>query len=138
MTTMLKLYPSFLFALSVLVLLSMTTAIAQEGLLDGKIFVGQARERHIKKVNDDELKFVKGEFYSSFYAQRGFSEGVYTAREEADKIYFEAETMNPKQGNIKWRGVVRGDSIDVNFQWRKKGWLSNTEIDYSFSGELKK
>ena len=137
MTNMLKIYLSFLFTLSILILFSMAAAIAQEGLLDGKIFVGQARERHIKRVDFDELKFMNGEIYSSFYAQRGFSQGVYTARAEADKIYFEAETVNPKQGNIKWRGIVHGDSIEVNYSWRKKGWLSDTEKNYSFIGELK-
>ena len=138
MANILKICSSFVFALSILVLFSMTAAIAQESLLDGKIFVGQSRERHIREVNDDELKFMKGEFYSSFYGQRGFIEGVYTASAEADKIYFEAETVNPKQGKIMWRGIVRGDSIEVNYRWRKKGWFSNTEIEYLFNGELKK
>ena len=57
---------------------------------------------------------------------------------DADKIYFEAETINPKQGRIKWRGIVHGDSIEVNYRWSKKGWLSDTVKDYSFNGRLKK
>ena len=55
-----------------------------------------------------------------------------------DKIHFETETVSPKQGRIKWRGIVHGDSIEVNYHWSKKGWLSNTEKDYLFQGTLKK
>lgn len=138
MTSLLKKYPSILFALSISILFSMSSAIAQEGILDGKIFVGQSSERHVRNFNDEELGFINGEFYSRFYAQRGFVEGAYEAKADADKVYFEAETVNPKGGNIKWRGIIDGDSIKVDFRWSKKGWLSNTEIDYLFNGELKK
>jgi hypothetical protein len=46
--------------------------------------------------------------------------------------------VSPKQGKIIWRGIVNEDAIEVNFHWRKKGWLSDTEKDYSFNGKLKK
>ena len=68
--------------------------------------------------------------------KRCFGSG--TARTQEDKIYFEAETMSQKQGKIKWRGIVHGDSIEVNYRWSKKGWLSDTKKDYSFNGKLKK
>ena len=129
----------FLITLSLSILFSVTMVIAQEGLLDGKVFVGQYREKHKRgAVKEDELRFMNSEFHSIVYGQRGFNEGVYTARAEADKIYFEAETVNPKQGKIKWRGIVHGDSIEVNYSWSKKGWLSDTVKDYSFKGTLKK
>jgi len=113
----------------------MTIVIAQEGLLDGKVFVGKYREDHKRgAVKEDELRFTNSEFYSTVYSQRGFNEGVYTARAESDRIYFEAETVNPKQG----KGIVHGDSIKVNYRWRKKGWLSDTVKDFSFNGTLKK
>ena len=128
----------FLLTLSLIILFSVAIVIAQKGLLDGKVFVGQSREKNIRAVEEDELRFIDGRFHSITYRQKGFNEGVYTARAEGDKIYFEAETVNPKQGKIKWRGIVRGDSIEVNYRWSKKGWLSNTEIDYSFEGTLKK
>ena len=128
----------FFFTLSFLIMFGITIVTAQEGLLDGKTFVGQSIEKHIRAVTEDELRFMNGKFQSLVYGQRGFSEGVYTARAEEDKIYFEAETVNPKQGKIKWRGIVHGDSIEVNYRWSKKGWLSDTEKDYSFNGTLKK
>jgi len=107
-------------------------------LLDGKVFVGQSKEKHKRAVKEDELRFMNGEFQSIGYGQKGFNEGVYAARAEEDKIYFEAETVNPKQGKIKWSGIVHGDSIEVNYRWSKKGWLSDTEKDYSFNRTLKK
>ena len=81
---------------------------------------------------------MNSEFHSIVYGQRGFNEGVYMARAEADKIYFEAETVSLKQGIIKWQGVVHGDTIEVDYRWRKKGWLSDTVKDYSFKGTLKR
>jgi hypothetical protein len=128
----------FLLTLSLIILFCTTIVIAQKGLLDGKVFVGQSREKNIRAVKEDELRFVDGKFHSISYGLKGFNEGVYTARAEEDKIYFEAETVNPKEGKITWRGIVRGDSIEVNYRWSKKGWLSNTKIDYSFEGTLKK
>ncbi len=138
MTNMFKICQLFLFTLSLVILFSVTIVIAQEGLLDGKVFVGQSKEKHKRAVKEDELRFMNGEFQSIGYGQKGFNEGVYAARAEEDKIYFEAETVNPKQGKIKWSGIVHGDSIEVNYRWSKKGWLSDTEKDYSFNGTLKK
>ena len=115
-----------------------TIVTAQEGLLDGKVFVGQYREKHKSAVKEDELRFFDGEFHSLGYGQKGFNKGVYKARADDDKIYFDVETKSPKQGKISWSGIVHGDSIEVNYRWSKKGWLSNTEKDYSFNGTLKK
>ena len=138
MRNMLKICQLFLFALSLVFLFSITIVIAEEGLLDGKVFVGQSLEKHRRAVKEDELRFMNGKFHSIVYGQRGFNEGVYTARTQEDKIYFEAETISPKRGKIKWHGIVHGDSIEVNYRWSKKGWLSDTKKDYSFNGTLKK
>ncbi len=138
MAIMFKICRLFLLILSLVFLLSLTDVIAQEGLLDGKVFVGQSREKHKRAVKEDELRFLDGKFHSAIYAQRGFNEGLYTAKAGEDEIYFDAETVNPKKGNIKWRGIVRGDSIEVNYRWGKRGWLSNSEKNYSFNGSLKK
>jgi hypothetical protein len=115
-----------------------TIVIAQEGILDGKKFVGQYRENHKRTFKADELRFFNGKFHSIVYGQKGFNEGVYIARAEEDKIYFEAETVSSKQGKIIWRGIVHEDTVEVNYHWSKKSWLSDTEKDYSFKGTLKK
>ena len=126
------------FTLSFIIVFGITIVTAQEGLLDGKVFVGQYREKHKSAVKEDELRFFDGEFHSLSYGQKGFNKGVYKARAEDDKIYFDVETKSPKQGKISWSGFVHGDSIEVNYHWSKKGWLSDTEKDYSFNGTLKK
>ena len=138
MTNMLKICQLFLVTFTLVILFSITIVIAQEGLLDGKVFVGQSIEKNRRAVKEDELRFMNGKFHSIVCAKRGFNEGGYTARAEEDKIYFEAETVNPKQGKIKWSGIVHGDSIEVNYRWSKKGWFTSTEKDYSFNGTLKK
>jgi len=48
MTNMFKICQLFLFTLSLVILFSVTIVIAQEGLLDGKVFVGQSKEKHKK------------------------------------------------------------------------------------------
>jgi hypothetical protein len=135
---MFKIRLLFFFAFSFVFFFSISIVIAQEDILEGKVFVGQYRENHKKPVKEDELRFMNGEFHSVRYDQRGFNGGVYTARVEEDKIYFEAETVNPKQGKIKWRGTVHGETIKVSYRWRKKGWFSDTEKEYTFNGTLKK
>jgi hypothetical protein len=138
MAIMFKICRLFLPTLSLVFLLGLTSVTAQEDLLDGKVFVGQSRENHKSAFKEDELKFLDGKFHSVVYGQKGFDEGLYTAKAEEDEISFNAETVNPKQGIIKWRGIVRGDSIEVNYRWSKKGWLSDSEKNYSFNGTLKK
>ena len=126
------------FILSLVTVSTITSVAAQEGLLDGKVFVGQYREKHKGAVEKDELRFANGEFDSNVYSQMGFKVGEYTSRAEKDTIYFEAKTVSQKQGVITWGGKVRGDSIEVSYRWSKKGWLSDTVKNYMFSGTLKK
>ena len=138
MTNMFKIHQVLIFGVILVIMFSTAVAAAQEGLLDGKIFIGRYREKHKRVVTEDELKFMNGEFHSVGYGQKGFNGGVYKASLEADGIYFEAETVSPKNGKIKWRGIVRGDSIEVNYQWSKRGWLSDTKKDYLFNGTIRK
>ena len=137
MTSMVQISKLSFFSLSLVITFGIACVIAQEGQLDGKVFVGQYRENHKKAIKEDNLSFINGEFYSVGYGQRGFEKGVYVARVEEDKIYFEAETVSPKRGKIEWRGIVHGDSIEVKYRWSKKGWLSDTVKDFSFNGTLK-
>jgi len=138
MTIRVKKRRELFFTLSLVIVFSTTIAVAQEGQLDGKVFIGQYREKHKRAFKKDELRFMNGEFHSTGYGQKGFNGGMYKAKTVADKIYFTAETVSSKQGKIIWRGIIYGDSIEVNYQWSKKGWLSDTQKDYLFSGTLKK
>ena len=119
-------------------LCAVSIVFAQEGLLDDKVFFGRYKENHISTVKEEKLTFMDGELHSMAYAHKGFTKGVYTAVIKQDGIHFEAVTVSPKQGTIDWRGIVSGDSIVVKYQWRKKGWLSDTVRDYSFIGTIVK
>ena len=112
--------------------------LAQEGLLDRKVFTGRYQENHISSLKEEELKFLDGQLVSMIFARKGFVEGVYTAVVKKDGIHFEAVTVSPNQGTIDWRGIVYGDSIVVNYKWRKKGWFTDTVKDYSFNGMMVK
>jgi hypothetical protein len=138
MSWLIKLKHFFFLAFSLVFLFGVPWARAQEGLLDGRVFVGESREIHIGAAKNDEIKFVNGEVYAILWEGKDFKAGAYTAAYEKDAIVFEAETISPKQGTIKWRGIVRGDAIEVNYQWRKKGWLSDTVKDYAFKGIQKR
>ena len=111
---------------------------AQEGLLDDKVFLGSYNENHKSTVKEEQLTFMNGELHSVAFARMGFTKGVYTAVVKRDGIHFEAVTMSPEQGTIDWRGIVSGNSIVVDFQWKKKGWLTDTIRDYSFTGTIVK
>ena len=77
MTNMLRICRLFLIIPGIVILFSMTIVIAQECLLDGKVFVGQYREKNKRRaVKEDELRFMNSEFHSIVYDQRGFNEGV--------------------------------------------------------------
>jgi len=111
---------------------------AQKGLLDDKVFIGRYKENHISHVKEEEIKFIDGELHSMVYARKGFTKGAYTAVVKQDGIHFEVFTVSPEQGTIDWRGIVSGGSIVVKYQWRKKGWLTDTVRDYSFIGTIVK
>lgn len=139
MSNIFKICQVFLLTFGLVVLFSTTATVnAQEDPLEGKVFTGQFREKHIRAVEEDELRFIEGEFHSKVHGQKGFNGGVYTVRAAEGRIHFEAETVSPKQGKIRWRGIIHGDSIEVDFRWIRKGWFSDTVKDYLFNGTLQK
>ena len=133
---------SWILVPSVVVWLSAAVGIAtisaSESLLDGKRFVGQYQEYHKNGMKDDEIKFQNGTIYSRAYDDEGFAGGAYTARREKKVIYFDAEMTHASGGNgrIKWSGVVRGESIDVDYRWIRKGWFTDTIKYFVFRGTL--
>ena len=50
MINIFKIFQLFIFTLSLVILFNITVVIAQEGLLDGKVFVGQSIEKHKRAV----------------------------------------------------------------------------------------
>ena len=130
------LVPSVVAWLSVAV--GIATISASESLLDEKRFVGQNQEDHKNGTKDDEIRFQNGTIYSRAYGDQGFAKATYTARNENNVIYFDAEMMlaNGGNGRIKWSGAVRGESIDVDYRWIRKGWFTDTVKYFVFRGTL--
>lgn len=112
--------------------------IASNGILDGKKFVGPTGEKGKETHHEDVLIFDNGMFTSSACIPLGFKEGPYTTRVEGDTIYFQAKTMSPKHGKIMWKGTLKGNTLDVHYNWIKKRWLWTISIEYWFKGTLAK
>ena len=107
-------------------------------LLDGQIFVGPTGEKGKKTHHIDELKFQNGKFTSSKCFEFGFTGGPYTATVEGDMIHFQAETISPTHGKMVWTGTLKGDSLEVNYNWTKERWFWTTYREYWFKGTLEK
>jgi hypothetical protein len=81
--------------------------------LDGRRFDGIVLERGKCAGDADSLIFEGGRFRSTACDRYGYGDGAYTATQAAGEIAFEAETVSPRYGTLRWRGVVRGPRLDA-------------------------
>ena len=88
---------------------------------------------------NDILTFRDGSFQSSYYAERGYDKGEYATVTRVNSISFEAKTVNPLEGGIFWKGVVKGNVINGSYIYTKKGWFifGDTTKEKNFKGSLK-
>lgn len=112
--------------------------IYSPGILDGKKFIGPTGEKGKKAHHEDVLSFDGGKFTSSACFQYGFIGGSYTTRVEGDTTYFQAETISPTHGKMIWEGALKGETLDVYYNWTKERWLWTTFREYWFKGTLVK
>ena len=111
---------------------------AASHLLDGQKFIGPTGEKNKKVHHEDVLSFSDGKFTSSECFQYGFKGGPYTTTIEGDKIHFQAETISPTHGKMVWQGTLKGDTLDVTYNWTKERWFWTTYREYWFKGRLQK
>ena len=116
--------------------LKSNTAVSH--LLDGKKFSGPTGEKGKKVHHEDVLSFRDGKFTSSECFQYGFKGGPYTITIEGDTIHFQAETISPTHGKMVWQGTLKGDTLDVTYNWTKERWFWTTFREYWFRGTLQK
>jgi len=107
-------------------------------LLDGKKFIGPTGEKGKKVHHEDVLNFSDGKFTSSECFQYGFKGGPYTTTIEGDTIHFQAETISPTHGKMVWQGTLKGDTLDVAYNWTKERWFWTTFREYWYRGNLQK
>jgi hypothetical protein len=95
---------------------------AQAGILDGKNFIGEfGKKGKSADAKKDEIIFKDGKFRSMACDPYGFGDAPYRTKVDGETIAFEAETMSPKNGKIKWMGTVKGDQIEATFTWYASG-----------------
>jgi len=117
-----------------LLLLSAAGAGAEKMPLDGSTFVGTLTEAGKTKGDKDALVFKDGKFRSTACDAYGFTETAYTAAVSGVDTRFEAVATSPKEGTMKWKGNVKGHTIEGTAEWVKKG---QADIHYTFKGKLK-
>lgn len=120
-----------------LTLLVAGVALAAEsanGMLDGKTFSGTLGEKGKIKGDKDNYVFKDGTFRLTACDAYGFSAAVYTAKAEGDAIAFESTTQSTKEGEMAWKGTVKGDAVEGTAVWKKGGKAAE---DYWFTGTLK-
>ncbi|HEY3125091.1 MAG TPA: hypothetical protein VGK70_13650 [Thermoanaerobaculia bacterium] len=124
------------FSLAFALMLAVSApAWAQARLLDGSSFVGQIMEKGKEQGEQDEFLFKGGKFRATGCDANGFTEASYTIAQSDISTSFEAEAHSPKEGTMKWKGTVKGETIEGTAVWTKKG---QADITYSFKGTLKK
>jgi hypothetical protein len=105
------------------------------GSLDGKTFTGETGEKG-KTKGDAETFVFKGQTFDPLDCHKyGFSAAPYTSKEEGGRIRFEAETKSAKEGSMRWKGIVQGETLAGTMIWTKAG---QAPITYWFKGMLKK
>ena len=101
-----------------------SVTLAAPGPLDGKVFLGEAGEKgKVADEKGDVISFADGKFHSSYCDQYGFNKGDYSARKEGNATVFEVETVSEKEGRLKWKGVLKDNSLEGTFtHYRKPAW----------------
>jgi hypothetical protein len=103
--------------------------------LDGKTFSGTLGERGKTKGDKDDYIFKDGAFRSTACDAYGFSAAAYAAKAEGTAIAFESTSHSAKEGEMAWKGTVKGDAIAGTVVWKKAG---KAPKDYWFKGALQK
>jgi hypothetical protein len=109
------------------------------GALEGKVFVGHTGPLGSTAIDgEDEIIFKNGRFLSTACNTWGFESAPYRATVMPDGIHFEALTHSPRHGQIHWRGVVVGNTLEATYLWTKHRWYwFDAREERRFEGKLK-
>jgi hypothetical protein len=114
-------------------------APAINGTLEGKVFVGHTGPLGSTAIDgEDEIIFKNGRFLSTACNNWGFGSAPYQAAVKPDGIHFEALTRSPRHGQIQWRGVMAGNTLEATYLWTKHRWYwFDAREERRFEGKLK-
>ena len=131
-----KPFPNILFGL-ILAALSMTLLTGPSSAMEPRTLDGNVYTT-ILNGESDRLTFKDGLFHSNLYAGRGHDKGEYTTVAEGNKIWFEATTVSPHEGELIWNGVIEGNAINGSYLYTEKGWFifGDTTRKRNFQGKL--
>jgi hypothetical protein len=107
-------------------------------VLEGKVFVGHTGPLNGPVNGEDEVVFKNSRFLSTACDKWGFDSAGYTATVQPDGIHFTSVTKSPKHGQISWKGVVSGDTMNATYLWTKERWYwFNAREERWFKGRLR-
>jgi AhpD family alkylhydroperoxidase len=108
-----------------------TAAPAKQGALDGGKYrvVGMSNG----KAERDTLVFERGMLHSLGCDMYGFAPGAYQAKKNGDAVDFEATIKSKAEGQIVWKGSVKGGKISGKLVWSKP---KQNPIEYTMDGQI--
>jgi hypothetical protein len=86
--------------------------VSTDAGLDGKRFDGIVLEPGKTAGDADTLIFEGGRFRSTACDRYDYGDGAYSVTASDEGLCFEAETVSPKYGMLRWHGVVRDTRLD--------------------------
>jgi hypothetical protein len=86
-----------------LIVLSLTSTLAMAGALDGKTYTGPTGKTGKAASDEEEIRFMNGNFYSVGCAEWGFGEAAYTSQVAGDTISL--KPLQPALNTVKSSGL---------------------------------
>ena len=103
--------------------------------LDGQTFIGEVGKQGQPKGDKDTFVFKDGKFRSTACDPYGFKEASYQTALVGEVTIFSATAVSPKEGQMMWRGSLKGDQLEGTATWVKPG---KPVVENWFKGKLKK
>jgi hypothetical protein len=128
------------FTLSLVILFICSSFLNAQNKPSGSAFIGKSYKILIVspetgKIIEDNISFSDKNFISENYIKQGFAATPFIEKLGGDAVYFYVTAASEKEGNLKWRGSVRGNITEGTIIWEKNG---QAPIKYTFRGNLNK
>ena len=105
------------------------------GSLDGQTFLGEVGKKGQAKGDKDTFIFREGKFRSTACDPYGFKEVAYQTASAGNSTTFQATAVSPTDGQMFWKGTVKGNAVEGTTTWLKPG---KQPVENWFKGKLKK